>query len=50
MRWKEIVICDIIFSNVGMYGEQEGDGKSFISNEDQIMFTAEQIFDFVAVK
>ena len=47
MRWKEIVICDIIFSNVGMYGEQEGDGIPTISNEEQIDITVEAIVDFV---
>ena len=40
----EIVIEGGCHAYFGMYGEQEGDGKPAISNEEQILITAEQIF------
>ena len=41
--FKEVVIEGGCHAYVGMYGEQEGDGKPEISNEEQIFLTAEQI-------
>jgi len=42
--FTEVVIEGGCHAYFGMYGEQEGDGKPLISNEQQILLTAEQIF------
>lgn len=42
-NFKEIVINGGCHSFFGMYGAQEGDGTPSMSNQDQIVFTAQQI-------
>lgn len=45
--FDEIVIEGGCHSHFGMYGEQDGDGVAKISNEQQIIITAETIADFI---
>lgn len=44
----EVVIEGGCHAYFGMYGKQEGDGTPTITNEEQILYTAEQIIAFVA--
>ncbi len=46
--FKEYIIEGGNHAYFGMYGEQDGDGKAAVSNEDQIIITAEQILYFMA--
>lgn len=43
----EIVIDGGNHANFGMYGPQDGDGESKITNEEQISLTASNILQFI---
>lgn len=45
--YKEVVIEGGCHAYFGMYGAQEGDGEPQITNEEQIMYTADAIMAFV---
>ena len=45
--YKEVVIEGGCHAYFGMYGEQDGDGKATITQEEQIYITADSILDFV---
>ena len=43
---EEVIIDGGCHAYFGMYGEQDGDGKAAISNEEQIAITSWQIAEF----
>lgn len=45
--YREVIIEGGCHAYFGMYGAQKGDGTPVISNEEQIVFTAEQITRFI---
>ena len=45
--FEEIIIDGGCHAYFGMYGTQNGDGTPAISNEEQIMITAEEIAEFI---
>lgn len=46
-EFEEVIIEGGCHAYFGMYGEQDGDGKANISDEEQIEITAEAILKFV---
>ena len=48
--FKEVIIEGGCHAYFGMYGEQDGDGKTVITPEEQIIITAEEIFNFTSEK
>jgi pimeloyl-ACP methyl ester carboxylesterase len=45
---EELIIEGGCHAYFGMYGDQEGDGKPTITNEEQIQITAKKIVDFIS--
>lgn len=48
--FSETVIDGANHAGFGMYGKQEGDGKATLSNEEQILLTADAVTEFINKK